>query len=656
MNRRAAPEAPPGARPPALPGAPDSPGPLSRISRTPTRLALVAVIALAVAAAVQLWRIAGADRGVPLWDPAEHGVAGVALAEALKRGDLLGLLLGINRQVLWPFAHSLMLLPWALLLGPGYATAARLSAVLFAGTVVALFAAGAGLHPTRGAWVGAAAAALMLVAPIARVFGSVCMLEMPGALLLALTAALHVRACRESASRPLLMAAGLSSAALFFCKYNYGLLWLLPLAIHEWRALPSARRAALRERALDWLAPRRWLRPFPIFMALFAAVIAVIATTGGGVFTVAGVPVSARSPGNPLYGFYLIALAWAALRVRRAGGLRAVAQRLDERHRVLLATVALPIAVWFLIPAPNRFRVFFDFVVNRDTGHPLWSLATWLEYPRAFARDYSPAPALGWLVLALAAVPPGRRSRGRDPRTLVYLAMWVGLITTAAHHYHQPRFLFTVAPLIWLAAASNAVSWLARALEMAPLPLRRIAWGALLVGLLTWAALDAPPAAATIAGRRYLSSPAALAAVLDRLLDLSERSAKTPWLLGYANELSPALLRWQSLLTHPRLPERRLPGHAPAISPKADDQAIAARIERLRASGRPVVAALATWQFADHRDYREETRADSITAARLAADPRVAKSEEVLNEAGFRISVYRIRSAIEASSSPTPTR
>ena len=625
------------------PDAPASGDAARRAWHPAVAIALAGIAALAVAATVQLWRIAGADRGLPLWDPAEHGVAGVALAEALKRGDFPGFLLGINRQVLWPFAHSLLLFPWALVFGSGYAAAAQLSAVLYAGAVLALFGAGLGLHPARGAWVGATAAALMLLSPIARVFGSLCMLEMPGALFLALALWLQVRACREPASRGLLIAAGASGAALFFCKYNYGLLWLLPVAFHEWLATPAAARAALRARAAAWLFGRRWLAPFPVFMALYALAIAGIVVTGGGEFTIAGRHVSVRSPGNPLYGFYVLALVRAAISVRRAGGVRAVAARLSERHRILVATVALPIAAWFLIPSPSRFGTFFGFVVNRETAEPLFSLGRWLDYPRAFAHDYSPAPWVGWIVLALALVPPRRSPTRRDPRTLVYLAMWVGLLATAVHHYHQPRFLFTVAPLLWLCAALNAVSWLDRALAAVPRPAREAAWGAALMAPLAWPLLGPPAVEATAAARARLSSPPALAPVLERLLDLSAGSERPPMLLGYANVLSPALLRWQGLLTHPALPERRLPGYAPTVSPDAGAEAMAARIEAMRASGRPVLAALATRRFPDDAEYRAETRADSITAALLAGDPyAVAESDSVFEAAGFRVGAWRL--------------
>jgi hypothetical protein len=401
-------------------------------------------------------------------------------------------------------------------------------------------------------------------------------------------------------------------------------------------------RSALRARAAAWFIGRRWLTPFPAFMALYALAIAAITVTGGGEVTLAGQRISVRSPGNPLYGFYVIVLVRAAIAVRRNGGIRAVAARLSRRQRILIATVALPIAAWFLIPSPNRFGTFFGFVVNRETAQPLFSLARWLEYPRAFAHDYSPAAWVGWIVLGVALVPPRRPWAARDPRLLVYVAMWAGLIATAAHHYHQPRFLFTVAPLVWLSAAMTAVSWFDGALGGTPAGLRGLAWSASLAGLLAWAALGAPLASDTVAGRSYLSSPGALAAVVDRVLDLSEGAERTPWLLGYANELSPALLRWQALLTHPRLTERRLPGHPPALAPNGS-AALAARVEAMRASGRPVLVALGTGRWADRAGYRLETRADSLTAARLAADPRaIVTSDSVFAAAGFRVSAWRL--------------
>jgi hypothetical protein len=610
-----------------------------------TAAVLLAVGALAIAAGINLSVIPVTGRGLPMWDPAEHGLAGVELAEALRRGDVLGFVLGINRQVMWPFMHSLLLAPWVLAFGNDYAVTARLSSVLFAATVVGLFLTGLRLHPTRGAWVGAAAAALALTAPLPRFFGTVAMLEMPGACLLAITACLHLRACREPAPRGILVAAGASTTALFLCKYNYGLMWVIPLVLHEWLALPASDRSAAIARVRAYVGSWVWLRPFPVFMLLFLLVIAAIHLTGGGVLQSFGARISMRSPGNALYAFFVISLGWGLARVPSAGGFTAVWRRLSERHRILAATVALPLVIWFLIPIPNRVRTLVGFVVNRDSGQPLWSLETLLYYPRVFVTDYSPDPIVGWIVLALAMLAPIRRAQGRDPVRLLQIALWVGLIATALHPYRQPRFLFTVAPLIWLLGATRAVALVNSALASvrAPTWVLEPAWGIALVATLWAAVFGAPSFDATLAAHRAFNAPEAIGGVLDRVFDQARRAESRPWLLGTWNGMSPALVRWHALLTAADLPRERLPEPATWLASGSPESTLVGRIEELRRAGRPVIAAVSDLPFAGAtEEYRQETWADRETFARLSTDPRVRKEAEVtLPESGFRIATFR---------------
>ncbi|MEO5616543.1 MAG: hypothetical protein ABIS67_02120, partial [Candidatus Eisenbacteria bacterium] len=189
---------------------------------------------------------------LPLWDEAAHGYAGVQVADAFRHFNPLELFLALNRQVVWPFVHSLLLAPALLLGGNTFAAAEAASLALYAATILAIFFAGTLLHPTRGALVGLAAASLALLAPSYRLFGSLAMLEIPGALLLAIALSLHALAAREPLVPGRLRAAGLATTALFLCKYNYGLMWLLPLAFWEWRQLPDdfrrRARAAIRRR------------------------------------------------------------------------------------------------------------------------------------------------------------------------------------------------------------------------------------------------------------------------------------------------------------------------------------------------------------------------------------------------------------------------
>ena len=606
-------------------------------------LALAAVVWLAVGAGAGLSRICTAGRGLPQWDNATHGLAGVDLAHAMRSGDVLGFLAGINRQALWPPVHSLLLFPWFLARGDDYATANRLSSILFPATILLLYLAGLKLHPRRGAWVGAAAAALALLSPLTRLFGTLCMLEMPGAFLLSLAVCCHVWADAPRAPRALLAAAGASSAALFLCKYNYGLLWLAPLAVHEWLGLPLPRRAACVTQARAWLGSRRWLRPFPLFMLIYLLVLAAILVTGGGVIEVMGVRISIRSPGNPAYLFYVLALGSALLRVRRTGGWRAAWQRIGPRERVLATTLLLPLALYLLIPYPNRIKELFGFITNRASGPSLWSLDGLLFYPRAFAEEYCLSPRLGWVVLALALLPP-RRCTARDPRRLVYLALWVGLLVTAAHHYRQPRFLFTTAVLVWLNAARTAVALLDAVLARWRMTVPREAvWAGGIAALLVWAGREAPSAATTLTQHRAWNSPATIEPVLECVLDQVERTGQRSVLLGYSNRLSPALLAWQRRLTHPAIRDDRLPRKLEWLPADAGEPAILERIATLKRSGTPVIAALADDSLeAQGAEYLAETRTDYLIVARLRTDPDIqTELETQVSGSGFRVSLFR---------------
>jgi hypothetical protein len=612
--------------------------------RTAPLLAFAGIASAAAAAALELARICAAGRGLPMWDRADHGLAGFELARALSRGDVLGFLLDLNRQVTWPFVHSLLLAPWLLVRGTDIVAADQLSSLLFAGTVLAVFAAGLRLHPTRGAWVGAAAGALALLAPDYRLFGTLAMLEMPGAFFLALTLALWLREAESPAPKHLTAAAGLSTTALFLCKYNYGLLWTVPLAWHVWSSAEISPKQEVLARGRAALRERRWVRPFPLFLLAYALVLVGILVSGGGVFRIWGARVSVRSPGNPAYLLYLILLAWGVMAVRRAGGARSVWRRIPPRYRILIATVLLPLGVWFLIPVPNRVKEFFGFVVNRRSGPPLWTLDGLLFYPRAFVHGYAPSPLAGWLVLALACVPPaGRRAADR----LLYGAFAFGLLATMAHHYHDPRFLFTTALLVWLRAAQTAIGWLGLMLDRLHKVawLEEAAWAAALAGLLAWGWLAAPARPAVAAAHREQNSPDVFVTALDRLMDSSLGAKQGTIVLGCSNWLSPALLHWEALRRRPDLPVERLPRRAPWLPEGASDADIAARIERLRASGLIVIAVVPAGCLpATARDYRSEVWADSVTAARLATSPGVVKeTEESLGGADFplRLSVFR---------------
>ena len=610
------------------------------------QLAGLSILLLALLTGAQLWRLCRASATAPLWDEAAHGWAGVQVASALRHFDLIGFLRAINIQVVWPFVHSLMLAPADLVMGDGIAAMEALSVALYVATAVLMTTAGALLHPSRGAWVGLLAAALLLLSPQFGVFGTLGMLEMPGAFLLVLAFILHGRAAAEPLRRGRLAAAGWATTALFLCKYNYGLMWVTPLAIWEWSQLDVGARARAIAAARARLTPSWWLRPAPLGFALGGIAIALILVSGGGEASLFGRRVTFHSPGNLAYALWLGLLLWFFL-PRFGKPSRAVWlwKRSPERVRMLLLTVALPLAIWFTIPVPNRVRELFGFVSNRDSGVPLWRPEALLFYPKAFVHDYSAAAWVGWIALALAFPFFGDR---RSPARLAWLAFLVGLGATVLHRYRDSRFLFTVCPMLWLCAARTGGTGVAAAVDRLPRRwLQNLAWSLAAVAILSAAWFEGPSTASLMARRRPLRSPASMVSVADAVLEALAPHPLAPdavlassegrsaagggagvLLLGYSNVLSPALLAWRAHLARPEIPASALPGRLPA-------GASSAWLER-RAD--VVITALAQGPVTRlGTEYAQEVKEDRATAAILRASPQSWAPVSSARVAGFLV-------------------
>ena len=595
------------------------------------------ILTLASSGGVDIWRACRAQTGLPMWDESAHALAGIQVADALRfPPDPFSLILAIHRQALWPFVHSLMLAPAFMIRGNNLASAEAVSVLLWVGTILLLFVAGTFVHPTRGAWVGLAAATLALLSPSYRVFGSLALLEMPGAFLLALAFVLQARAEKRPASRGALAAAGFAATALFLCKYNYGLLWLAALAVWEWQGLGREDRRRARSALRPLANPRAWLRPMPLLFAAGALALAFILVSGGGTFSVLGLRVSARSPGNLPYALGVIFGLWMIL-PREGRESRAVRlwARLPWRARVYGWTLVAPLVFWFAIPP--HLREFFNFIANRDSGIPFWTAEGLLFYPRAFAADFSPAPAVAWTALALAAWPPRSEPGGRIAR-LAWLAFAIAMMATVFHRYRDSRFFFTVCPMLWLCAARNAGVIAGRALgRLRPRFVEEGPWLAL--AALTIAAAWPRPArdSAWVAGRSAYRGPSDMVRALDSVLDelgpgvlTLEARATAPRvvLLGYSNLLSPGLLAWHARLTRV-MESGRLPRRVPALVAEGGEAALAARGRWLDANADVVIAAFAD-SMPESAEYETEIAADRRTVSRMmtGAEPGWARVRE----------------------------
>ena len=238
-------------------------------------MVFLAVAVFRVATPVMALAI-GSSR-LPQWDMAKYGVSGLRLARALQDFDPLAFLRHLNGLEVWPPVFPLLETPVFLFAGPGYASARGLVAVLFAATIVAAFWSGLQSHRRFGLVVGALTAALVATSPMAQVFATVVMLEIPGTLFLLLAVGLYLRSLETDRARDFTLAC-VAATTLFFCKYNYGLIWVLPIMANE----------LLRAHGPSGLQPTETLkrlgaalrRPWPALLVVGLLVAAIIEIAG----------------------------------------------------------------------------------------------------------------------------------------------------------------------------------------------------------------------------------------------------------------------------------------------------------------------------------------------------------------------------------------
>lgn len=597
---------------------------------------------LSLVSVVAFWRLEPLAVGLtrtadlPRWDMAKYGLAGLQLSEALRRGDLAELLGRISAMSSWPPLFPILQMPAFLAFGPEYAVPRLLVLGLYVTTLWAAFWAGTGIDPRRGNGVGLALACCLLSSPFFHLYAGLVMLEVPGALLWLLAIGAYGRALRaeEAASddlRPWKLTA-LAGLALFFCKFNYGLLWLIPLAIHElYRRQGSwwaSARALWRAPAALGIGPRA-----RVAAGLWIAALAWIRLAGGIDLELFGLRLRATSIGNPVYFSTLLLLALALWR-REAS--RRLWQRLsgvlDSRALCLLVWTLVPIGLWMLVPPHTKD--FFGFVENRSSGFGFWSWQSWSFYPRALLEELAPNVRVGAGLLALGLgpvlcwrrLPPG-------PRMVVLSAL-----TTAAalqwHPYKLTRFVSSLAVPLWLAASWAGIRLLDFLWQrLGARGMGTIATSAALLGL----AMLAPDPADSLARRPRYTVGEEARPVLEAVTRPTEEGHEV-LVLGTWNLLSPALVQWHALRRGSKPEDGQLP-RVWQESRRARKEAL----ERLRRFSEVVVIealpSLGPGRAAEHA--RENRWLQPVRNELRDSGLFVLVGVEELPRAGYRVRRYR---------------
>jgi hypothetical protein len=439
------------------------------------------------------------------WDPAAHAWYGARIALAVRSIDILSLLSTVNEQVLWPPLHSLLQLPFQLILGPGFRAASICSFVFLALTFPALaflyqqFERD-GENAGGAAWAGwFVLMTFTASSPYYAGFGSMPMLEIFGAAFTAFSAALFLRHSRWFPA---------SLALLFFLKYNYCLYLLMPILFLH--AIEWIRQDRLRE---FW----RERSSFQWFVAVYLACLAAIFVTGG--FRIG--KLSVRGIGNPLYILLLIVVGRAMIR----------RQFIDAWRRIRgtgWEWFAVPVLLWLLIPVPNRVRTLVSFAVNAPlSGHSPAEASYYTFYFRALSVYFS-TWWLGGMCLAGAAACAFLLRRNRSVR-FAFLLFVLAFLLMTLNQNKQERFLFTFTFALWI-LCSFAVSRIPQAVVRAGI--------AAALALLCVNYYDIRTT------REQVAWPFVPLSVEEPVQFLSKQTAgaENARILGASNEMSPALL------------------------------------------------------------------------------------------------------------------
>lgn len=533
------------------------------------------------------WRIVAATFGLattsdrlPQWDEANYAVLGVRVEDAATERDWTRLSNEVRAMDLPPPLVPLLEAGLFHSLGRDLAVARGAVSLLYLAGALAIFFAGmqlAAAHGRQGTsdgtLIGAIAASLFLASPIAHGYATLVMLEIPGALLLCLALGLYLRYLRTGRCGDQVLAC-VASTALFFCKYNYGLLWLAPLALFE------------------------------------------IGSAAGRM----------RAEGHRAAG-----VAWRELRVP-------------------LLLVVAPIVAWMLVP--DRWPAMGEFLVNRDSGLGTWSGEALAFHPRAWLHDYAPSPGVGAITGGAALVSLAWGWRRSRQRRLLALAGVVGLVALTLHPYKLPRFLFPVAPVLWLAAAAALADALRWALRRVPRLDAETALASAAILVLAITGGRGVPSDRLLERHERRTVPARSEGALDGIADLAADEPGTAF-VGVWNFLSRPLLEWRFASRHPGL----YPENAPVVVWRDRTGSLegdAARfLENARPGERLVVIELPREAPAWHPVYPIDTPGLDRIRAAVAADPRFDHEEDLyFAESGYRLHVHRRIGARAVGSAP----
>jgi Dolichyl-phosphate-mannose-protein mannosyltransferase len=435
-----------------------------------------------------LWRDFYHDRN-------SHFSLGVDLAIALRSFDPVWFFSELEKSMVWPPFHGLVLSVVLLFAGIDHRFAIVPSLIGWVMTVVFVWLITRRLFRERMPGVFAAAVAVILTAasPAFRLLTSDAMLEGLGAGLSALALWAYLRAVEEPNLKLYWRVLALTLTALFFEKYNY---WgLTTAAVAAALIFGNVQHAAIyigaiieKARIAD-VASRAWRDPLLVAFLIVVTIFGVLRWADLSPISFYGVTIRLNGrQENVLTAAYVLLFARLFLVWRRHRGEIGTALGLGGRT-IFYWTVA-PIAISFLLP--KRLSSFFWYVGPLNGTAHFDFVGGAVSYWRDFAQGFHVATWMAVLSVGLGLLGATQLRKLRPGARVVFLFVLISCIAVIAHPQHQGRFLASWAFAVWICAGTGAGVILAWIFTRKALVLQMLVAGAATAGLAAAAVWEKP--------------------------------------------------------------------------------------------------------------------------------------------------------------------
>jgi hypothetical protein len=485
------------------------------------------------------------ERLLPRWDESTHAVEGWYAYHYLKHLNIPLFIWHLWARSYWPFVQPLYLTPFYFILGSSYHSALMGSIAAFVALGLLCSFLLILLHKNMPVLAISVTLFLLITSPLYLGYASLSMLEMFGSLVQVFVFITYVLSRQKGAEKKGKYAKlfAISLTILFFTKFNYFLLFIIPTLIHEYFTFTKNWRP--RDHFKAWIKAGKWLLSSITgkIVAIFCIFMVIIYKAGGLEFYIFNQKISIHTPGAAGYIILYILLLklWFLHRKKKID--REKIFHLDARIRPLVIFLGIPLLVWFAVPYPNHIADFFGPLLTTGGKTEGLNFFTGIfHYIKILRTDYFPSGAVFFLGLLIYLISVVRYKRQDTFTKWLILIPPIHILLAALHPLKHPRYIFlSLIPLI-LVIALELNHWFSQHLIL------KYTAGALSIlivcaGFISFhGILQTRPFKHTALGTYTQNARLNEAlAWLRRHINAEDRLA----ILGKCDSLSPALFEWQ---------------------------------------------------------------------------------------------------------------